>query len=321
MHISEIFDFEQDDMGEPEKEDSIDEALQEHPPDTNVPKGPVIEGTPELQENIRELLLDYIDLLQKEVNRKPATVPPMRLNVDEKRWTLYRSNTQRHRTQSIIKDKEIQRQVELMKKLGLIRPSKQNRWSQVHLVPKPNGKWRFCIDYRFLNECTKMEGGVLPRIKEMLHRIGDKKPKYYAVMDLTSGYHQAPLHEDASPMTAFVTSKGVFEWVRVPMGLKGAPSYFQREMSQTVLGGLIGYGVELYLDDCIVYGQTEEEFKLNLKAVFERFRAHNITLNPEKCRFGLSSIEYLGHIIDQNGIHFSREKIEKVRSYNLRLRL
>ena len=104
-------------------------------------------------------------------------------------------------------------------------------------------------------------------------------------------------------------------------GTKGRPVVLQREMSQMVLGGLIGYGVELYLDDCIVYGQTEEEFKLNLKAVFERFRAHNITLNPEKCRFGLSSIKYLGHIIDQNGIHFSREKIEKVRSYNLRLRL
>jgi hypothetical protein len=96
------------------------------------------------------------------------------------------------------------------------------------------------------------------------------------------------------------------------MGLKGAPSYFQREMSQTVLGGLLGYGVELYFDDCIVYGQTEDEFNLNLRAVFERFRTHNITLNPEKCRFGLSSIEYLGHIIDQNGIHFSREKIDKV---------
>ena len=70
MHISEIFDFEQDDMGEPEKEDSIDEALQEPPLNDNVsPKGPVIEGTPELQESLRVLLLDYVDLLKKEVNK------------------------------------------------------------------------------------------------------------------------------------------------------------------------------------------------------------------------------------------------------------
>jgi hypothetical protein len=84
MHLSEIFDFEQDDMGELEKEDSIDEALQEHPPETNVPTEPVIEGTSELQGSIRQLLLDYVDLLQKEVNKKPATIPPMKLNVDEK---------------------------------------------------------------------------------------------------------------------------------------------------------------------------------------------------------------------------------------------
>jgi hypothetical protein len=84
MHISEIFDFEQDDMGEPEKEDIIDEALQEKILDTNSPeKGPVIEGTPE-QETLRELLLDYVDLLQKEVNKKPAAIPPMKLNIDKK---------------------------------------------------------------------------------------------------------------------------------------------------------------------------------------------------------------------------------------------
>jgi hypothetical protein len=105
MHISEIFDWEQDDMGEPEKEDSLDEALQEHPPESKIPtKGPIVEGTPELQEGLRALLLDYTDLLQKEVNKKPAMVPPMKLNVDEKRWTLFRSNTQRHRMQSVVKD-------------------------------------------------------------------------------------------------------------------------------------------------------------------------------------------------------------------------
>ncbi len=65
-------------------------------------------------------------------------------------------------------------------------------------------------------------------------------------------------------------------------------------MSATVLGGLIGHGVELYIDDCIVYGATEEEFKNNLQEVFERFRTHNITLNQKKSKFGLSSIEYVG---------------------------
>jgi hypothetical protein len=75
---------------------------------------------------------------------------------------------------------------------------------------------------------------------------------------------------------------------------------------------VLGHGVELYLDDCIVYGATEEEFKSNLRAVFERFRNHSITLNPKKCKFGFSSIEYVGHIIDQDGIKFSREKIDKV---------
>ena len=102
-----------------------------------------------------------------------------------------------------------------------------------------------------------MEGGVLPRIKELLHRIGERKAKNFAVMDLTSGYHQTAIDEDSQKYTAFVTSAGVFEWRRVPMGLKGAPTYFQREMAQTVLAGIIGYGAELYIDDCIVYGATE----------------------------------------------------------------
>ena len=74
-------------MGEPETEDSIYEALQEHIPNTTTPeKGPVIEGTPKLQETLRALLLDNVDRLQKEVNKKQAVVPPMKLNVDEKRW-------------------------------------------------------------------------------------------------------------------------------------------------------------------------------------------------------------------------------------------
>ena len=135
-------------------------------------------------------------------------------------------------------------------------------------------------------------------------------------MDLTSGYHQTAIDEDSMKYTAFVTSAGVFEWRRVPMGLKGAPTYFQREMAQTVLAGIIGYGAELYIDDCIVYGETEEEFLANLESVFEKFKAHNITLNPKKCRFGQSAIEYLGQIIDKDGLRFSREKLDGVLNFD-----
>jgi len=284
QHISEFFDFEQEDMGEPEKEDSIDEALQIKSPMESTPE-PVVEGSEKFQKEMREMLREYIDLLQNEVSKEPAKVAPLVLNVDEKRWTLPKANA-RHRTQSTDKDKEIKRQVDLMVALGLIQKCNRTHYSQVHLVPKPQGKWRFCIDYRYLNDCSKMEGGVLPRIKELLHRIGDSKAKYYAVMDLTSGYHQTPMDPESIKYTAFVTAAGVFEWKRVPMGLKGAPTYFQREMSLSVLGGLLGHGVELYLDDCIVYGATEEEFKANLRLVFERFRAHNITLNLRSVKLG-----------------------------------
>jgi hypothetical protein len=77
--------------------------------------------------------------------------------------------------------------------------------------------------FRFLNECTRSRGGVIPNIKQILERIGRHNAAYFAVLDLTSGYHQAPLAAACRAYTAFITSMGLFQWVRVPMGLKGAP--------------------------------------------------------------------------------------------------
>jgi len=105
---------------------------------------------------------------------------------------------------------------------------------------------------------------------------------------------------------------GVYEWLRVPMGLKGAPSYFQQKMAEVVLRGLLYLICELYLDDIIVHGGTEDECLANLRQVFERLRSRGITLNPEKCRFGLSQVEYVGHIINEHGLAFSQEKRETV---------
>jgi transposase InsO family protein len=151
----------------------------------------------------------------------------------------------------------------------------------------------------------------------MIRRIGEKRPKYFAVMDLTSGYHQAPLSLNSRKYTAFICFLGLFEWLRVPMGLKGAPSYFQRVLSTVVLTGLMYLICELYIDDILVFGRTEEEFIKNLREVFMRFRKHNLTLNPKKCKYGISQVEYVGHVIDENGVTFSKEKREKVLTFPL----
>ncbi len=108
--------------------------------------------------------------------------------------------------------------------------------------------------------------------------------------------------------TAFITSTGLFQWYRLPMGLKGAASYFQRMMASKVLAGLLYIFVELYLDDVLVYATNNKEFIERLRIVFERFRQFNITLNPKKCYFGLTEVEFVGHVLKSDGVCFSTEK-------------
>ena len=185
------------------------------------------------------------------------------------------------------------------------------------MVPKANGSLRFCVDFRSLNDASKAEGWPLPNIKQMLNRIGSSGAKYFAIMDLTKGFYQVPLSEQAKAFTAFICFCGLFEWNRVPMGLKGAPSYFQRIIATVVLVTLIHVICELYIDDIIVHGRNEKEFLDRLEKVLRRLQQYKITVNPAKEKFGLSEVDYVGHVIDPTGLTFSKEKRDKVRSFPL----
>jgi hypothetical protein len=114
-------------------------------------------------------------------------------------------------------------------------------------------------------------------------------------------------------LTAFICWCGLYEWLRVPMGLKGAPSYFQRVKATVVLFGLLWHaGVELYVDDLLVYGSSFEEFITRLRDVFARFRLRNITANPTKCELGLTEVEFVGYVMNQKGYTLSEERKEAV---------
>jgi hypothetical protein len=191
---------------------------------------------------------------------------------------------------------------------------KHQRIVKYCLLKKPNNNWRFCIDYRSLNACCTSSKWPIPNIKMMFARIGAIKPrpKYFAKIDFTSGYHQAPLSKASRASTALITVFGVFEWLRVPMGPTGSASYFQQMICIVVLVGVLYLFVEVYIDDILVHADTEDSLVERLEIVFGRFRKHKITLNPEKCLLGMSEVDFVGHTISKKGITFSRNRINKV---------
>jgi hypothetical protein len=148
-----------------------------------------IEGTPDEQIRLRELIHRKRQVFQTAIPQQPALVTPLTLEVDEAVWKTA-SNRRPFRTQSIVKDTEIKTQIEVMLESGVIIRSDSTQWSQVLLTPKPNMKWRFCIDYRQLNLALRAKGFPLPRIDEMLTRIGNQRNQYFAKFDLSHGYHQ-----------------------------------------------------------------------------------------------------------------------------------
>ena len=269
------------------------------------------EGTEEAQARRKALVYKYRDVFSSKLPVEPARVTPMSFKVEQANW-VKPATRQPPRKQSVLKDAEIILKIQTLMKIGAIRRSNAAAWSQILLTPKPNNKWRFCIDFRNLNEATIKKGWPLPRIQELVHRIGHTKPKVFGKMDLTDGYFQMPLSQDSMSYTAFTSSAGMYEWTRVPMGLTNAAAYFQETLTQEVLNGLVYHTCEVYIDDVAIHATTDEEFDKRLEQILQRFRKHNIKVSGKKCAFGLQEIEILGFQVDDTGISFSGEKLRGV---------
>ena len=263
---------------------------------------------------LRKFVRQFNQIFQTGVGKEPARVTPYKFSVDDEKWKFTDASRRmrRARPQTRLKDEAIKAFIEKSLKAGIIEKCDLPDYSHIHLTKKPNGNWRYCIDFRLLNSATKSAGWPLPNIDAMLRRIGDAKPKHFAVIDLTAGYHQTEIDESCRDYTAFITPHGLYRWKRVPMGLKGAPSYFQHQMQAVVLDGLVGRICEIYIDDIIIYGKTDDEFMDNLTTVFERFEKFNILLNPNKIQLGLSEVEYCGRTLNEEGMSFSKKKRDKV---------
>ena len=196
----------------------------------------------------------------------------------------------------------------------IIEPSTSNFGSPVLLVSKPDGSYRFCIDYRKLNSMTKVDCHPIVRADDCLESLGASGAKYFSSLDLESGYWQLPIHPKSRPYTAFVTHDGLYQCKRMSFGLVNAPSVFTRLMTR-VLQGLNWEICLVYIDDVIVFSSSFEDHLNRLALVFDRLRSAGLTIKPTKSFFGQKRIKFLGHYVSKKGIEPMNEKCEAIRTF------
>ncbi|GBG81893.1 hypothetical protein CBR_g34076 [Chara braunii] len=193
---------------------------------------------------------------------------------------------------------------------GWIRPSSSPYGALVLFVRKKNKDLRLCIDYHKLNAQTVKSVGPLPRIDNLLERLGSAK--FFSKLDLKSGYHQLEIRQEDRYKTAFKTRYGHFEWLVIPFGLTNAPATFQAAMI-TEFQHMLDRFVLIYLDDILVYSRSLDEHVEHLRTVLERLRQAKYKANRDKCEFARQGLEYLGHYVTPQGIRPLADKIEAIR--------
>ena len=195
-----------------------------------------------------------------------------------------------------------------MEKAGIIRRSTSAWASPLHMVPKPDGSWRPCGDYRRLNTVTTPDRYPVPHIQDFTQRLSGKS----VFSKLVKGYYQVNMNPADIPKTAIITPFGLREFLVMPFGLYNAVNTFQRMMDR------VGAGLDfafIYLDDILIASSDMEQHLVHLQQVFERLSEFGLVINPAKCAFGKQSIDFLGHAVSAAGVAPLTKHLDAISSF------
>ena len=203
----------------------------------------------------------------------------------------------------------MERELDRLEEAGVIEKVTHCEWAApVVVVPKKNGTVRLCGDYKVsINQALMVDQYPLPKPSDLFAALSGGK--WFTKLDLAQAYTQMELDEVSRQFVAINTHRGLYRYTRLPFGIASAPAIFQRAMD-TILQGMSG--VLCYIDDTLIVGKNKEEHLATLEEVLKRLQNEGLRVNKEKCCFLTTSVQYLGHRIDANGIHATGEKLDAV---------
>ncbi|GKD05940.1 putative reverse transcriptase domain-containing protein [Tanacetum coccineum] len=208
--------------------------------------------------------------------------------------------------------KELSTQLQELSDKGFIRPSSSPWGAPVLFVKKKDGSFWMCIDYRELNKLTVKNRYPLPRIDDLFDQL--QGSRVYSKIHLRSSYHQLRVREEYIPKTAFRTRYGHYEFQVMPFGLTNALAVFM-DLIYRVCKPYLDKFVIVFIDDILIYSKNKKEHEEHLKLILRLLKKEELYAKFSKCEFWLSKVQFLGHVIDSEGIHVDPAKIESIKDW------
>ncbi|XP_054275642.1 uncharacterized protein K02A2.6-like [Macrosteles quadrilineatus] len=274
----------------------------DHDMKTN-PKVHLVDGDRKNFQDMNNILNEFASIFEEKIGCVPNIQVSLTLRDDTKPVFT------KERDVPYALRERVEKELESLEKEGIITPIATSDWrSPLVIIPKPDGGLRLCVDYKCgVNERLVSANFPIRTVEDVLNSL--RNSKYFCKLDLYKAYLHLAVDKESSEIQTMSTHKGTFLMNRLSFGIKTAPSEFNRILSQ-ILNGL--NKCEAYFDDIVVHGATQAECAHNLRMCLRRLTEYDLHLNRKKCTFFETKIEYLGHLIEQNKISKSPEKIKAV---------